>query len=514
MDTQTETNSSVKLRIIALLQTIIMLSLIGIVIIIFSIILLALTRSIVWVGISFLSIFFLWLAVPVFEIYTGAILIIKWKAISIINEKEDEKRVKRIAGYLLAAAFISALISLLPLNAIFGRITILRFLWAFVIALEGGVFGIISFKLYRKIPGQFIESVASFLSVVTCLTAITLLIYFAGYFSYLVQSYQYFQKAPAYSGSSESLNQTIIVPTLDSPIEENKNVIWSSAFQLALNELPGDVTSEFSEVVDSNTIARRSYYTAVGKFSDGIIEVIKNDMAQDFPKHSIPEFTKSYDMLVYSYLDLNVPFKYPFPQYNNDFIFTDSQGRETNVKSFGLWESLKYTDIIKQVTLLYSSLDSNEYKDGKHVKEFAIDLCKHSDPYQVIVSVVEPNQTLGETIKYVEKNIEDFKTTKEASNKTKFSGYDILLVPEMFWQINHQFIELKNVEAYQGISFRLDRGGTILEDKSNPMKKLIDRRFEFNRPFMLYVKKRDSGQPFFVMWIDNAELLSKKETVK
>ncbi len=35
------------------------------------------------------------------------------------------------------------------------------------------------------------------------------------------------------------------------------------------------------------------------------------------------------------------------------------------------------------------------------------------------------------------------------------------------------------------------------------------RRFEFNRPFLLYIKKRGADYPFFVMWMDNAELLQK-----
>jgi hypothetical protein len=32
----------------------------------------------------------------------------------------------------------------------------------------------------------------------------------------------------------------------------------------------------------------------------------------------------------------------------------------------------------------------------------------------------------------------------------------------------------------------------------------------FYRPFFLYMKKRGAKHPFFVMWVDNAELLIKK----
>jgi hypothetical protein len=30
-----------------------------------------------------------------------------------------------------------------------------------------------------------------------------------------------------------------------------------------------------------------------------------------------------------------------------------------------------------------------------------------------------------------------------------------------------------------------------------------------NHPFLIVVKKRGAAMPFFVMWVDNAELLSK-----
>lgn len=31
----------------------------------------------------------------------------------------------------------------------------------------------------------------------------------------------------------------------------------------------------------------------------------------------------------------------------------------------------------------------------------------------------------------------------------------------------------------------------------------------FYRPFLIFIRKRGVRQPFFVMWVDNAELLSE-----
>jgi hypothetical protein len=36
------------------------------------------------------------------------------------------------------------------------------------------------------------------------------------------------------------------------------------------------------------------------------------------------------------------------------------------------------------------------------------------------------------------------------------------------------------------------------------------RHFHFDRPFLIYVKKRGADySPFFVMWVDNAELMQE-----
>ncbi len=35
-----------------------------------------------------------------------------------------------------------------------------------------------------------------------------------------------------------------------------------------------------------------------------------------------------------------------------------------------------------------------------------------------------------------------------------------------------------------------------------------------NRPFLIYIRKRGADRPFFVMWVDNAELLSKPALTK
>ena len=58
-------------------------------------------------------------------------------------------------------------------------------------------------------------------------------------------------------------------------------------------------------------------------------------------------------------------------------------------------------------------------------------------------------------------------------------------------------------EAYRVLFENImnDLGEALAIEKAEP------REFRFHRPFLIYMKKRDADRPFFVMWVDNAELL-------
>lgn len=122
--------------------------------------------------------------------------------------------------------------------------------------------------------------------------------------------------------------------------------------------------------------------------------------------------------------------------------------------------------------------------------------------------------TLAETVAAVEERIET--TTKHDG----LGPNDVLLVPEMAWHIAHRFAELEgqaftNAQlkgqsidlARQDIQFRLDRSGAELKSEAKTYMLPVPTYYVFNRPFILYMKKR--AMPYFVMWVQNAELLNK-----
>ena len=97
-----------------------------------------------------------------------------------------------------------------------------------------------------------------------------------------------------------------------------------------------------------------------------------------------------------------------------------------------------------------------------------------------------------------------------------------MLVPDLFWRISHKYAELegkpfKNTVlegqrldvAQQDILFRLDRSGAELQSEAKVFCLPIPTYFVLDRPFLIYMKKRGARNPYFAMWVDNAELLQR-----
>jgi hypothetical protein len=316
---------------------------------------------------------------------------------------------------------------------------------------------------------------------------------------------------------------------------KGKNVIWCSSFQLAWNELKDNVIGEPVKLIGAEEIANllnlakqsradipdKSCYAAAGLVKDGILEQIQTEMTKRFPSEPQPDFRDvlPIDVIVaYSYLTANVKFKIPFFENTKKFIFKDSQGNKTQVTSFGIRpeDDYAYRKLRKQVEVIYSSHDPDSF----NLMEFAVDLCKDTKPNQIGLARIEPKETLGQTLAHIYDKIAGF--TKEKFFH-QFGITDVLLVPNIFWRITHHFKELEGKYfsntgyeslyirlALQMIQFRLDRSGAELKSEAKLHAAPEPNHFVFDQPFLIYMKKRGARHPFFVMWIDNAELLSKQ----
>jgi hypothetical protein len=344
---------------------------------------------------------------------------------------------------------------------------------------------------------------------------------------------------------SNDLTQTAFVATLDSNLPANKNVIWCATFQMAWDKLKNDIIKEPVKLIDAQDLANQmnrsefppenldadSYYAAAGFVEDGIIEKVKADMAKRFPDEPAPVFNAGYYTLVnpiltYAYLNANIQFKNLFYTYKKPFTFESSNREKTNVTAFSCANErdVNYYKVRDQIIVLY-------FERGKDINSnyFAVDLCAYTQPYQVILALMPQKNTFQEMISDVENKIASYKNYFRFG--PLFNQTDNLIVPDVIANITHDYKEFikKNIgnepwkskryfifDAQQTIDFSLGKSGAVIKSQAKGggggmMGGASEPRYMyFNRPFLIYSKKRQpDAKPFFVMWIDNAELLKK-----
>jgi hypothetical protein len=132
--------------------------------------------------------------------------------------------------------------------------------------------------------------------------------------------------------------------------------------------------------------------------------------------------------------------------------------------------------------------------------------------------------TLAETLTDVYERIERYISLPRVHEVNRPLGInDSLLVPEMHWRIDHHFVELEGkrfanaslrglplIQARQIIAFDLDRRGAHVQSEAGLVAASSPQHYEFGAPFLLFLKKRGARHPFFVMWVDNTELLARR----
>ncbi|MFC1793751.1 hypothetical protein ACFL3Q_09225, partial [Planctomycetota bacterium] len=350
---------------------------------------------------------------------------------------------------------------------------------------------------------------------------------------------------------SNDLERTTIIATLDSPFPKYHNVIWCSTFQMAWDILKRYIIGEPVEVPGAEKLADslnkaefsdknieyESYFAAAGFLDDGIIAEIQDEMTQLFPSEPVPVFDDMNDLplesiIAYSYLNAGIEFEYPFYTSNNKFDFHDSNGTVSEVTSFCTRSDSDSSNMVReQVDVLYYKQDDLTSKT-----EFAVDLCIHSNPYQVVLACVPQQEYLGETVAFVEQKISEFMQDPDYEQQRKLQPAvtggrfgerpaETLTVPDVLYKLTHHFTELQGRaignqpwldqgyfihKAMQMTDFTLGRTGVVLKSDAEIIASPIGRSFHFDKPFLIYVKKREpAASPFFVMWVDNAELMQE-----
>jgi hypothetical protein len=330
----------------------------------------------------------------------------------------------------------------------------------------------------------------------------------------------------SFDGTSDALKQTDIVPALDSTITPGRNIIWCASFLAAWKSLQNYVAQEplvvegAQELCDSlNNAAEPKDYipenalcAMAGRVADGIIPAIHKALETKFPSKTLPSFSGNPpdSIIAYAYLEAVIKFAIPYLQNDEPLIFTDSSGKTTPIKSFGFHEFDPNDNALKDQPEVIFASDRGE--------ELIVDLDRQSAPSQIIIANIQPEKTLFDTIMKINKRIDEYRSAgKEKINLRTF------LIPDIFWRVSHRFNALEGksfknnkimgqpiATAQQDILFRLNRSGAELFSESFTASLSEAIHFVVDKPFLLYMKKRGAELPYFIMWVDNAELLQRQ----
>jgi len=320
---------------------------------------------------------------------------------------------------------------------------------------------------------------------------------------------------------AEDLNYTIVTPHLDAMIERSTNVLWCNTFQLAWNELcrlaGGSISMEHAppmvailneRTVSKGDIDQASYIAMAGLAKEDIYSKILKQLEEKFQGQATPALFQSIpqmDWIAYSYLFKVLPFEWAFTRFHNNLLFEGYY-----VDSFGIKQLMDF-DIAElrmasQVLIL-------DYRSGD---DFIVELKTIAKDDRLILAKVQPQTTLGDTVKAIERRIVNAKpiTRRESSN---------LYIPILNFDIMREYSELcgrqiktsdKLIDgttigyAAQTVRFRLDETGAVLKSEAIivPAKGM---GLIFDKPFLILLKRREAINPYFALWIGNAELMEK-----
>lgn len=324
--------------------------------------------------------------------------------------------------------------------------------------------------------------------------------------------------------------RTDVVPHLRVPLVSGRNTVYCATFQLAWDGLRDQVVkgpvklsgdAGLSEALNANHFPRSSlsegdYVAVAGLISDGILGRIRSEMLQKFPATAprlVPE-SRGFGIVAYAFLQKRLPFELSFDRLTKPLSIREGNGK-TNVFSFGIQHAASHAPREKA---LRSQVIVSDYVNDD---DFVIRL---ATPRGIIVlAKIQRNATLGETLANARARV------NRPLGRAVRSELDIaepIAVPllslfvereyeELIGRVlqNKGFAELPIVSAQQLIHFQLDESGAMLESEAE--MSFLDgdeppahpRHFVFDQPFLIYLQASPSLEPYFVMWVENPELM-------
>lgn len=324
------------------------------------------------------------------------------------------------------------------------------------------------------------------------------------------------------------VDRTVITPHLQDSIVPGRNVLYCSTFQIAWNTLQDEIIKDTirlegnppmaralnKRLSTKNDLSEESYVAMADSLTENFLRRINQALKMKFGNEAPEEVTEKSapnSFLAYAFLYKNLAFAKAFDRLKEPIRFI--AGTETtNVKGFGIsinGSDRHRSELWQQVGLV----DIRDYDD------FIIRLVSKSEKDEIILAKVKPQSTLLETYTAVDQRIKS--AGRPLPNTAK------LEIPACNFKVQQHFKELEGKlllnkgwenhyvgKAIQWIRFKLDEKGVVLKSEAKLLlypTGLSPRSIPliFDKPFLIYLKQKDGKYPYFAMWVDNSELMTK-----
>ena len=138
--------------------------------------------------------------------------------------------------------------------------------------------------------------------------------------------------------------------------------------------------------------------------------------------------------------------------------------------------------------------------DYRNEADFIVKLKTRSESDRLILAKIAPAATLAQTVRAVQ-------TRLEAASPEAMVRRSDLRIPVLDFDVTKCYGELfERGWVGQQIRFKLDETGAVLKSEGLGATAL-SQELIFDRPFLVMLQRTGASNPYFALWVANAELL-------
>ena len=306
--------------------------------------------------------------------------------------------------------------------------------------------------------------------------------------------------------------------TVTQGYESVKDSVWSVTFQLVWNDLmdkftngkPVQLAGGNPPIADelnkklytSDILSPDSYYKTQGEIKPKLKKQIEKAIYKKFKETSdvldMIDWHVKDGYLFYAMLKKDFTFRNPF----NILAEEPFAGSAENVKYFGINKDSD-KKLKDNVQVLY-------YNEG----EYAVKLLTNENE-EVILLKSDKTGDFTELYNYVSSIAKPEKMTKNDELKVPNINIDKTISYDELCEKRILGTNKKITKALQTIKFKMDnKGGTLKSEAVIGIMRMslapeTGRHFDFNQPFVMFLKEQGKDKPYFAARIDNTEFLEK-----